>query len=105
MKKYSALISSTLLIFIDLTWVQQNITFTLKPISAIKSLHVVGDFNGWSKTANPLHDKNNDGIWETTIMLQPGEYQYRFLIDDRLWIKDPQNPNWGGETIVILFSR
>ena len=97
MKKYSALILSTISFFVNIVWAQQNITLKLKPISSVQSVHVVGDFNEWSKTANRLHDKDGDGIWETTISLEPGEYQYRFLINDLIWIKDPENPLWGGD--------
>ncbi|MEY4329783.1 MAG: hypothetical protein RL609_531 [Bacteroidota bacterium] len=41
-----------------------------------------GSFNGWSGNANPLSDANNDGIFETTIQLAPGTYEYKFAADN-----------------------
>ena len=76
---------------------QERITFKLNVLPNTKSVHVVGDFNDWSKTANPMSDPDGDGIWETTLTLIPGEYQYRFWIDDMIWIKDPGNSEWAGE--------
>jgi hypothetical protein len=43
---------------------------------------VNGSFNGWSGNANPLTDSNSDGIWETTISLPPGNYEYKFAADN-----------------------
>ena len=43
--------------------------------------HVAGTFNNWSDSANALTDANADGIWETTIALAPGNYEYKFLKD------------------------
>lgn len=43
--------------------------------------HVAGLFNGWSDTANPMTDANEDGIWEATIALPPGNHEYKFLKD------------------------
>jgi hypothetical protein len=42
---------------------------------------VNGTFNGWSGTANPLTDANNDGIWELVIALPAGTYEYKFAAD------------------------
>ncbi len=76
---------------------QQNVSFKLTTLTFPKSIHVVGDFNNWSKTANPLSDENGDGVWETTIQLEPGQYEYRFIIGGKICIKDPENPFWAGE--------
>lgn len=75
----------------------QPITFKLKAAPNTYSVHVVSDFNHWSKTATPMHDFDSDGIWEAMLNLAPGNYHYRFLLDGAMWIKDPGNPNWDGE--------
>ncbi len=41
-----------------------------------------GSFNGWSGNANPLSDGDGDGIYETTINLAPGNYEYKFAADN-----------------------
>ena len=43
---------------------------------------VNGSFNGWSGNAHPLSDNDGDGIWETTINLAPGDYEYKFAADN-----------------------
>ena len=72
-------------------------SFKLKAPFETSSVHVVGDFNEWSKTSNPLIYSSERDVWETTINLAAGAYEYRFLINSMNWIKDPANFNWGGE--------
>ncbi|OQX94954.1 hypothetical protein B6I21_07925 [candidate division KSB1 bacterium 4572_119] len=74
----------------------QNVEFKLVTSEATKSVHVAGDFNNWSKTSHPLF-KSSSGLWKTSIELEPGEYEYRFLVNGSMWIKDPKNPHWRGE--------
>jgi hypothetical protein len=47
---------------------------------------VAGAFNNWQ----PLPMKHVDGVWETSLKLQPGEYQYKFIVDGS-WMLDPGN--------------
>ncbi|MFW5689442.1 MAG: hypothetical protein ACOC1U_07715 [Spirochaetota bacterium] len=71
------------------------------------AVSVVGDWNNWDSGANPLTDRDGDGVWEATITLEPGgEYQYQFLIDDQEWIPDPSSPlrvddGFGGTNSVL----
>ena len=48
---------------------------------------VVGDFNDWSTTANPMFD---DGDGFTTVVTLPAgrSYRYLFLVDNESWEKD-----------------
>ena len=39
-----------------------------------------GSFNDWDIGAKPLK-QNKSGVWRTFRMLEPGIYEYRFLID------------------------
>ncbi|MFZ5516637.1 MAG: alpha-amylase family glycosyl hydrolase [Candidatus Zhuqueibacterota bacterium] len=80
-----------------MVWSQQSVTFSLKPAPATQSVYIAGSFNDWSKKANPMTDADGDGVLEATLFLDPGRYEYRFLVDDLIWIKDPLNPDWGGE--------
>lgn len=52
-----------------------------------RSVAVTGNFCGWVLEGHPLkHDHN--GIWKATLPLQPGRYEYRFLVDGE-WQDDP----------------
>ncbi len=57
-----------------------------------KKVYLVGDFNDWSPTADPMTDENGDGEWTLFYPLSPGRYAYKFVVDGRHWIADPTNP-------------
>jgi len=46
-----------------------------------------GDFNHWNTSSHPL-EKGEDGVWKTSLRLNPGPYQYSFFVDGR-WHNDP----------------
>jgi len=45
-------------------------------------VYVSGSFNGWSGDANPLSDDDFDGIWEGSIMVVNGAYEYKVTLDN-----------------------
>jgi serine protease AprX len=51
-----------------------------------------GSFNGWSHHELMLEPGGN-GIWQIEIpMLPPGKYEYKFFVDDMVWVEDINNP-------------
>lgn len=69
--------------------------FQLDSASA-RTVYVAGEFNGWESRpeqprAVPLK-KTERGLWEATVPIPPGRYQYKFVIDNSIWIVDPNNP-------------
>ena len=50
---------------------------------------IAGDFNGWNPQANFLEDLKGDGIWTGTLKLEPGRYEYMFVLDGEKWFPDP----------------
>lgn len=65
---------------------------------------ITGDFTGWSPDRVKLIP-GPGGVWEGELMLPPGEYQYRLLVDGE-WrdhteaAKRVPNP-YGGENCVL----
>jgi len=53
---------------------------------------VLGDFNDWSPTTDPMTDDNSDGEWTLFYPLAPGSYAYKFVVDGKNWVPDPSNP-------------
>ena len=51
-----------------------------------QEVHIAGAFNNWQ----PLPMKRNDGVWEASLKLQPGLYEYKFKVDGS-WMLDPGN--------------
>lgn len=61
---------------------QSNITFSVDMTGqTFTTAYVSGSFNGWSGTANPLVDMGGN-IWEVTLPITDGEYEYKFTFDD-----------------------
>jgi 1,4-alpha-glucan branching enzyme len=70
-------------------------------------VNLVGDFNNWSTTADPLYDREGTGRWTIRIPLELGRYEYKFLIDGKSWQPDLSNPlevddGFGGRNSVIV---
>jgi chromosome partitioning protein len=67
---------------------------------------VMGNFNSWREPIE-LNDDDGDGIWTAITRLDPGTYQYKFMVDDR-WQPDPGNPvevddaHGGRNSIVVV---
>jgi 1,4-alpha-glucan branching enzyme len=51
-------------------------------------IQLVADFNNWDICSLPML-KRDDGVWEITIALSAGEYQYKYLVDGK-WENDIQ---------------
>ncbi len=66
-----------------------GILFKISAPHATK-VELAGDFNSWSKPIE-LNDDDGDGIWITIAKLDPGTYQYKFIVDGQ-WKPDPTNP-------------
>jgi len=50
---------------------------------------IAGDFNGWNPQTNLLEDPEGNGIWTGTLKLEPGRYEYMFVLDGEKWFPDP----------------
>ncbi|MBR7130793.1 MAG: glycogen-binding domain-containing protein [Lentisphaeria bacterium] len=57
-----------------------------------KSVAVAGSFNQWQPD-KMMTDKNGDGVYRCRLLLTPGEYQYKFLVDGE-WRSDALNPDF-----------
>lgn len=52
-----------------------------------KRVSLCGQFNGWSPDETPMKQAESR-CWETTLALQPGRYEYKFIADGE-WLHDP----------------
>jgi len=55
------------------------------------TVHLVGDFNGWTVNAQSVCERQTTGRWHRPLELNPGRYRYQFVVDGR-WMPDPTNP-------------
>ncbi len=69
--------------------------FAIDAGTEVEQVLLSGSFNGWADSpagADLMEDPDGNGIWEVTITLAPGEYEYKFIVDGE-WMEDPKNPN------------
>ncbi|GJQ63881.1 MAG: hypothetical protein SCALA702_29340 [Melioribacteraceae bacterium] len=54
----------------------------------INNVSVMGEFNGWNNVYDPMQDDDLDGLWEATVLIKPGQYEYKFQANDGFWMND-----------------
>jgi len=57
-----------------------------------QSVHVIGDFNGWDRTAEPLTWDARKRSYSIELFLAPGKYEYKLLLNKETITIDPNNP-------------
>jgi hypothetical protein len=70
-----------------------NVTFQVDMKNVLQSYttpELNGTFNGWCGNCTQMSDANNDSIWDVTIQLPAGSYEYKFAAD-----------NWGIDETLI----
>ena len=82
---------------------RRKVTFSIEAAGANEVI-LMGDFNNWNSKTHPMKNGEN-GIWNKTVMIPPGKYEYKFLIDGA-WKEDPGNeqtcPNCFGTLNSLL---
>lgn len=86
-----------------------RVTFTAPKVEDASSVHLVGDFNDWDKSANPLKQRK-DGRFSGTVSLDAGrEYRFKYLVGNDQWINDDGadryvSNDYGGDDSVVEIS-
>jgi len=108
-----------LVLFVNFVWLSPDmlpnglteVRFSLRagaePLSRVA---VVGDFNDWNPDKNLLRDEDGDGIWTVTLNLEPGRYEYMFILDGQKWVPDPEayryvRDGFGNKNAVIEINN
>ncbi|MDC0382940.1 lamin tail domain-containing protein [Schleiferiaceae bacterium] len=63
----------------------KNVTFQVdmnNVTTSFTNVYVSGTINNWSGNANQLTDADGDGVYEGTLSLLPGSYEYKFTYDN-----------------------
>ena len=69
---------------------------------------IAGCFNECDPTANRL-EQDEEGTWSCTLSIEPGEHEYRFVVDG-VWSDDPANMSrrsneFGTENCVLIVQN
>ena len=84
----------------------RSVTFAFQPvISGVNEVMLAGTFNDWNVGATPMTDPDGNGIYEATLLLAPGTYQYKYVVDGN-WITDEQadafaDDGFGGRNSIL----
>ena len=71
---------------------QVDVTFQvdMNDVTGFTTPEVNGIFNAWCGNCAPMSDANADGVWDLTISLAPGTYEYKYSFD-----------NWAGQETLV----
>lgn len=81
---------------------RKRVTFTVaaEPGSTVG---VSGSFNNWDPVGRLMTDKKGDGNFSVTILLAPGVYEYKFIVNNT-WSVDPNCSEWIQNSLGTLNS-
>jgi len=83
-----------------------EVTFLLEHPQA-REVFLCGDFNRWAPESLRMVRRDGAGRWEKRLTLQPGRYEYRFVVDGE-WMSDPRaraevpNPYGSSNSVVAV---
>ncbi|RME87008.1 MAG: ABC transporter permease subunit [Planctomycetota bacterium] len=75
-------------------------------LEEVYKVTVAGSFNQWNKESHPLIPIGS--IWILPLDLPPGEYEYKFVVNGRIWLEDKgisQRSSTGNTLVRILPGR
>lgn len=73
------------------------------------SVSLTGDFLSWDQEGIPLVEQRGNGVWTIDVPLDPGIYEYAFVIDGQEWRPDPLatasvDDGFGRENSVVIVA-
>ena len=75
---------------------QPQTLFTFDPAAltdSIQTISLVGEFNQWNAQSHSMQWDGDSRNWQIALPLDPGQYEYKFVVNGSNWIIDPQNPH------------
>jgi 1,4-alpha-glucan branching enzyme len=71
---------------------RKRVTFEVET-DAGSEVTIAGSFNEWGDSEKALVDKDGSGLYRCIMLLPPGSYEYKFVINGA-WCLDPSNPSF-----------
>ncbi len=107
--RYRSSIAALAVLFASLAVAEGEVSvvFRFAPGDSGAAVFVAGEWNRWDPTAEPMLDPDGDGVYERTIELTAGRYEYKFVVDGK-WIEDPaareSTPNPYGSANSVVYA-
>jgi hypothetical protein len=71
------------------------------------TVQVAGSFTNWTARVNLV--ETTPGIWSALVPLEPGVHDYTFIVDDQVWVLDPNAPavedGFGGSNSRLFLTN
>jgi hypothetical protein len=61
-----------------------------------KAVYLAGEFNAWKPTGHKMDGPDAEGWFTTRLELKAGRYEYKYVLEGKLWRADPGNPRQAG---------
>ena len=81
---------------------KKRVSFVLEEAPG-KIVCVAGSFNDWNPDKKRLEYKVDKGVYSGFIMLEPGSYEYKFVVDGE-WRLDERNHSFSHNDFGTLNS-
>lgn len=79
----------------------RRVKFSIQAASDLP-VYVAGTFNDWNPEGIPMKEK--DGVYTATVSLEPGVYEYKFIVNG-FWTMDPDpSREWRANGLGTLNS-
>ena len=82
---------------------RRRVEFVINAGPGHEFVGVAGSFNDWDPAKKQLTDKKGDGVYRGILMLPPGEYEYKFVVDGN-WCIDENKPCLSSNDLGTLNS-
>ena len=73
----------------------------------LESISLIGEFNDWDEDSTALTEVS-EGVWQVTLRLRPGVYEYQFMLNGTQRVTDPTMPqtssDFGSPNSVVTVS-
>jgi hypothetical protein len=79
-----------------------RVRFRYAPGKPVRSVHLAGSWNGWSRTATPMRDDDGDGAFEAEVRVRRGRLLYKIVVDGSEWLADPENEDRSPDGLIKL---
>jgi hypothetical protein len=73
-----------------------EVLFHYRPDTEAREVYLAGEFNDWKPADHKMDGPDAEGCYTTTLVLKPGKYEYKYVLDGVAWRADPGNPGQNG---------
>jgi 1,4-alpha-glucan branching enzyme len=70
---------------------QHEVVFRYQAPPGTKSVYLAGNFNDWKPAGHKMDGPDANGVFTTRLDLKVGTYEYKYVLEGKVWKTDPGN--------------